>query len=153
MSLLKAIVMGGVDGVITSFAVAAGASFTDTPRRSAAIVGFSSLVADGFSMGVSEFLSSTSEHSVTQRRGAPAALGAACFVAFVAMGAVPISVFVGTTSLTSAGMFGLVELMLLGMAQSVHVAEDVLRGLLRTSCLGALAGGAAFGVAALTASV
>lgn len=152
MSLLKSIVMGGIDGTITSFAVAAGASFTDTPRDTAAVVGFSSVVADGISMGVSEYVSSTSEQAVTTRVGSPFVLAIACFSAFAGLGCVPLLVFIATENLLSTSMFALVALMLLGAGQTVFTRENVLCGLLRTALLGAFAGGAAVGVASLAAS-
>ncbi|CAM9103983.1 unnamed protein product [Ectocarpus sp. 6 AP-2014] len=54
----KAAVFGALDGVLTSFAVAAGASGGGLGTQAVLIVGVSSIVADGLSMGLGEYLSS-----------------------------------------------------------------------------------------------
>jgi len=154
MTVLRASLLGGVDGVITSFAVVAGASAASLTTRSLFVVGVSSVIADGFSMGISEFLSSTSERRATRDEEArasirPAAFGAACFSSFVACGAVPILSFVlARGSILSCAMFSLVELMLLGAARTLVTGEELLVGLVQTASLGAAAGAVAYGVAA-----
>ncbi|CAN0117381.1 unnamed protein product [Ectocarpus sp. 4 AP-2014] len=54
----KAAVFGALDGVLTSFAVVAGASGGGLGTQAVLIVGVSSIVADGLSMGLGEYLSS-----------------------------------------------------------------------------------------------
>lgn len=149
MSWLKAAVMGGVDGVITSFAVTAGAHFTVDAKRTVAVVGLSSLVADAFSMGVSEFLSSESERSLTNRRGKPLALAVLCFGSFVLCGLVPIVAFLLTGRLEASAAFAVVEFLLLGGVQAAHTQQPLLRQTAVTTALGMTAGGIAWGVAAL----
>ena len=140
--------MGGVDGVITSFAVAAGASLTASPRETAAIVGFSSLVADGLSMGVSEYLSSASEAAMTSRVGQPILLGLTCFLAFVSCGTVPLFLFVvARARLVAAAGGSLVLLLLLGAGRARVGGGRLLADAGLTAALGALAGAAAYGVA------
>lgn len=145
MSLVRAALLGGVDGVITSFAIVAAARAfdADDARDVVVVVGTSSLLADGISMGVSEYISSTSERALGQGSGEPHVLGAACFVAFVACGAVPIVAIVGTENLLAVAGLSVVELVLLGMARARATGEPVLRGLVQTAGLGAVAGGVA----------
>lgn len=164
MSVLRASLLGAVDGVITSFAIVAGAHAGDLGEGSMLVVAVSSLLADGLSMGVSEYLSSSSEKeraesvrgggsvregSIQQAR--PEVLGVACFASFVSAGAVPILAFVSFAngSLLSCAMFSLVELMLLGAARTRFTGEALLVGLGQTSLLGGLAGGVAYGVGRL----
>lgn len=149
MALAKALVMGGVDGTITSFAVIAGAHFTDDAVHTATVVGLSSVVADGLSMAVSEFVSSEAEAELRARPGAPILLAGACLLAFVACGSVPIVLFVLTGRLLSVAFFALAQLMLLGVARSLATGTTPLRPLVTTAGLGAIAGGVAFGVAGL----
>eukprot|EP00903_Cladosiphon_okamuranus_P015404 g14228.t1 len=54
----KAAVFGALDGVLTSFAVVAGASGGGLGTQAVLIVGVSTIVADGLSMGLGEYLSS-----------------------------------------------------------------------------------------------
>lgn len=153
MSFLKATILGGVDGVITSFTVAASASLLNDASRTVAVVGFSSVLADGLSMGISEYLSSSSERAMTNRPGAPVLLGLTCFLSFVLCGSFPLLMFiVSRQPLLACASFSMVELMLLGSCQALVTKESTLRGLARTSLLGAVAGVAAYALAMLIAS-
>eukprot|EP01063_Lacrimia_lanifica_P019506 TRINITY_DN2684_c0_g2_i2.p1 TRINITY_DN2684_c0_g2~~TRINITY_DN2684_c0_g2_i2.p1 ORF type:complete len:327 (+),score=173.33 TRINITY_DN2684_c0_g2_i2:66-1046(+) len=63
---VKSVVFGGLDGIITTFAVVAAAQgASDTKNFDVAttvlILGFANLFADGFSMGFGEYLSSRAE--------------------------------------------------------------------------------------------
>lgn len=55
---LKSIIFGGLDGILTSFAIVAGAAGGDLTSQVVMILGFSNILADALSMGVGEFLSS-----------------------------------------------------------------------------------------------
>ena len=152
MTILRASILGGVDGVITSFAIVAGSSAASFDRHTVLVVGTSSVLADGLSMGVSEYLSSTSERAASGARGRarPLVLGVACFASFVACGFVPIVVFLlGGQSLLACAMFALVELMLLGSGRTLFTSEPLLAGLVQTTTLGSLAGATAYGVGRL----
>lgn len=154
MSYLKALVMGGVDGVITSFAVAAGASLMNNATTAVTVVGFSSVVADGLSMGISEYVSSISEEAITQRRGSPMLMGLLCFVSFATFGSFPLVMFlVAKQKLLSCAAFSLVELMILGSCQTFITGQSLLKGLIRTTVLGTCAGLTAYGIAHLARDV
>jgi vacuolar iron transporter family protein len=58
---LKPIIFGGLDGILTSFAIVAGAAGGKLPPSVVLILGFSNIFADALSMGVGEFLSSKAE--------------------------------------------------------------------------------------------
>ena len=155
MSLVRASLLGGVDGVITSFAIVAGATAGDLGVDAVWIMGVSSVMADGFSMGISEYLSSSSARAKGEelasggRSTTPPLLGLACFTAFVACGIVPIVLYAATNGrLLAVAMFSLVELMLLGASRACVASEPLLWGLVQTTVLGACAGGVAYGVGA-----
>lgn len=59
---LKPIIFGGLDGILTSFAIVAGAAGGNLPVSTVLILGFSNIFADALSMGVGEFLSSKAEN-------------------------------------------------------------------------------------------
>ena len=152
MSLLRASLLGGVDGVITSFAIVAGTHAGEMTMNTLWIIGISSLVADGLSMGVSEYLSSSTasakgEQLQNGNDASPLCLGASCFVSFLVCGIVPTVLYALTSGrLLSVAMFSLVELMLLGAARTYFSRENLLWGLTQTASLGALAGAVAYGV-------
>ncbi len=54
-------VLGGIDGCVTTFAVVAGAVGGGLSTGVVVILGFANLLADGFSMGVSNYLGTKSE--------------------------------------------------------------------------------------------
>lgn len=55
-------VFGGIDGVITTFAVVAGVAGAQLSAAVVLILGLANLLADGFAMGIGNFLSIKSEH-------------------------------------------------------------------------------------------
>lgn len=55
-SNLRDVVFGAMDGTIITFAVVAGASGAESSAGIIVIMGLANLVADGFSMGVGDFL-------------------------------------------------------------------------------------------------
>jgi len=115
------LVYGANDGIITTFAVVAGVAGAELSAAIVVILGVANLLADGFSMAASNYLSirSRSAVEVAERRevSEPFALrhGAATFVAFVVAGAVPLVAFLlpvppalrfgATTALTLLTLF------------------------------------------------
>ena len=67
---LKASIFGGLDGILTSFAIVAGATGGNMPPSAVLILGFSNIFADALSMGVGEFLSSKAHNEwvLSERR-------------------------------------------------------------------------------------
>ena len=59
---IKSIVYGGMDGIITTFAIVAGAAGATLSPGVALIMGFANLIADGISMGVGDYFSSKAEN-------------------------------------------------------------------------------------------
>ena len=152
-SVVEPSLLGGVDGLVTSFAIVASSHYTSSPTTVVTVVGFSSLVADGMSMGISQYLSASSEGRITDpTRPSPIVLGAACALSFVLFGSVPLVAFVvGDGSMAAAVCSTLLLLALLGVLRVLPAsAHSTLKSMLRTCILGAVAGGLAYLVAALT---
>lgn len=90
------IVYGANDGIITTFAVIAGAAGAGFSSSIIIVLGIANLIADGFSMGASKYLSLSSEQSVDKagsEKRSPFEDGAATFVAFVLAGSLPLIPF------------------------------------------------------------
>ena len=66
---LKNIIYGGVDGVITTFAIVTASYAADLNVKTILILGLSNVLADGFSMGFGDYTSSYSErdHFLSER--------------------------------------------------------------------------------------
>ena len=94
---LPEFVYGGIDGTVTTFAVVAGSIGASLGSSIVLILGFANLFADGFSMAVSNYLSTKSRndlerHNENKRNARKTAL--ATFVAFILIGFVPLLSFV-----------------------------------------------------------
>lgn len=59
---VKLIVFGGLDGILTSFAIVAGAAGVGLGVKAVLAIGISNVLADALAMGVGEYLSTKSEH-------------------------------------------------------------------------------------------
>ena len=57
-------VLGGIDGCITTFAVVSGSVGAGFPSSVAVILGFANLIADGFSMAISNYEASKAEQDL-----------------------------------------------------------------------------------------
>eukprot|EP00486_Rosalina_sp_Unknown_P012610 CAMPEP_0201591922 /NCGR_PEP_ID=MMETSP0190_2-20130828/189958_1 /ASSEMBLY_ACC=CAM_ASM_000263 /TAXON_ID=37353 /ORGANISM="Rosalina sp." /LENGTH=275 /DNA_ID=CAMNT_0048050461 /DNA_START=32 /DNA_END=859 /DNA_ORIENTATION=+ len=58
---VKSIIYGGLDGIITTFAIVAGIAGADLTTDVILVLGFANLIADGLSMGIGDYLSEVSE--------------------------------------------------------------------------------------------
>ena len=152
---LRPAILGGVDGVITSFTIVAGASAGALSTRAVVVVGTSSLLADGVSMGVSEFLSSAAATAGRSTDGAlsPARLGLVCFSSFVFFGALPLAAYLALMdSLAASAASALAALAILGVARARIADESVPKGIVQTVTLGSAAGLVAYAVGILAAT-
>jgi VIT1/CCC1 family predicted Fe2+/Mn2+ transporter len=59
---IKSVVYGGLDGIITTFAVVAGVAGASLASGVVLILGFANLIADGLSMAMGDFLSTKAEN-------------------------------------------------------------------------------------------
>ena len=66
-SYLRDFIFGGIDGAVTTFAVVCGVEGAALPVRIIIILGAANLLADGFSMAVSNFLGTRAEHQMRAR--------------------------------------------------------------------------------------
>lgn len=64
---IQDIVYGGIDGIVTTFAVVSGSEGAMLPNYIVIILGYANLFADGMSMGVGNFLSIRSERDNYER--------------------------------------------------------------------------------------
>ena len=158
---VRSAVLGGVDGIITSFVVVSGGRGAGLSPTSTLAVGFASLLADGLSMAVSELNSVRSPFAVA------AFQAAACMLSFVAAGSLPLLSFLAAFSLGPDAGTGVsaavaaVELFGIGAARSwARESRDGdgpngsgsawrrrMTGGFLTLGTGAIAGAAAYGVA------
>jgi VIT1/CCC1 family predicted Fe2+/Mn2+ transporter len=60
-------VLGAIDGTVTTFAIVAGVAGAELSTTVAMVLGLANVLADGFSMAVSNYLKATADHHVVER--------------------------------------------------------------------------------------
>lgn len=160
---LPEFVYGGIDGVVTTYAVVAGAVGASLSPAVILILGFANLLADGFSVGVSSYFSSKSEmdlHSnhtdyklYAKKDGHPIKSGLATFISFVIMGFLTLLSFVlaifipdieENQFIYSTILTGL-ALVIVGIIKGEVTKKHPFRSALETLLIGSIAAALAFG--------
>ena len=152
---IKDLVYGANDGIITTFAVVSGVAGAELEPRIVVILGFANLLADGFSMGASNFLAIRSEEDVRQASGLgvqepfPARHSLATFLAFVVAGVVPLISYVvalDAPRFPMAVALTLATLFAVGSARSLVTDRPWWRNGLEMLVVGSAAAALAYGV-------
>lgn len=139
---LPEFVYGGVDGIVTTFAVIAGAFGASLSAHVILILGFANLFADGFSMAASNYLS----HTENNPERHPFKTALATFISFVVIGFIPLFsfVFFETYQVESAIVFTAFAFLIVGYVKG-HVAKRHKgRTMLETIAIGGMAATIAF---------
>ena len=140
------IVYGANDGIVTTFTVVAGVEGAKLKPLVIIIIGIVNLLADGFSMGASRYLSqraTDAAQSISPSLAGPLYHGAVTFFAFVICGSVPLLSFILPLSkshhfLISTIMTGL-TLFIVGSLRVLVTKKGALRGGLEMLMVGGLA--------------
>jgi len=159
---LPQFVYGGIDGAITTVAVVAAAIGASLSASIVLILGFANLVADGFSMGVSNYLSSKSKKDLHRNhedaehyamKGHQAAKnGLATFLSFVVIGLIPLIPFVAAVYFETLNdinfilsiIFTGVALTIVGWVKGTIVEKNSIDSALETLIIGGIAASLAF---------
>ena len=156
---LPDLVYGANDGIITTFAVVSGVVGAALSETVILILGFANLLADGFSMGASNYLARRSNVEIDASNDRADALrhGAATIVGFVTAGTVPLVAYLApigedfrfptAVGLTAAALFAV------GASRSVVTKRGFLRSGGEMLLVGSLAAMVAFAIGALLAGV
>lgn len=151
---LRDLVYGANDGIITTLAVVAGVSGAALAPKVAVILGLANLLADGFSMGASNYLGMKSE---LERQRAkvdiqqPLSHGLATFLAFVVAGGVPLLGYAlapawGTQPFPAALVVAGLTLATVGGARARFTDRGVVPSALEMVLIGGLAAAVAYAV-------
>jgi len=156
---LPDLVYGANDGIITTFAVVCGVVGADLEERIILILGFANLVADGFSMGASNFLSRRSYAKASERADRPEAArhGGATIAGFLTAGTVPLIAYLvplpDAQRFPAAIALTLTTLFAVGAARAIVTKLGWVRSGAEMLLVGALAAAVAFGIGALASSL
>ncbi|HEX9817403.1 MAG TPA: VIT1/CCC1 transporter family protein [Patescibacteria group bacterium] len=149
---LRNAVFGGLDGIVTTFAVMAGATGANLPTRVIIILGLANLLADGFSMGVGSYMGEKSEQQfktkakINFQTTKPVLSGLITFFAFLIIGLIPIIPVLLLAQVSFSEILILVAIILfvLGSFRSRISAIDWWRGGLEMTVAGVIASLIAF---------
>lgn len=156
---LPDLVFGANDGIITTFAVVSGVVGASLSNRIILILGFANLVADGVSMGASNYLARRSEADAVEdpARRLVARKGLATFVGFVAAGVIPLTAYLvplpddarygAAIGLTACALF------LVGASRAFFRDRGFLRSGFEMLLVGSVAAVLAYAVGALAAEL
>ncbi len=159
---LRDLIYGANDGIITTFAVVTGVTGAALHPRIVLILGLANLLADGFSMGASNFLSIRSDEAARRAEGAgalepfPFRHGAVTFAAFVLAGAIPLASYLldlGDAAFAVAIALTVLALFMVGAARVVVTDATWWRSGLEMTGIGVVAAAVAYGVGALIATL
>lgn len=103
MSLyLSDFIYGGIDGIVTTFSIVAGSSGGELLRNVIIILGLSNVISDGFSMGVSRYISLKTElRQELAVNKDPLISGIVTFSSFIIVGMMPLLPFLINDSKSS----------------------------------------------------
>lgn len=93
---LSEFIYGSIDGIITTFSIVAGSAGGNLAQRVILVLGISNVLSDGYSMGISRYLSALAEEEqelITHEKP-PWLAGVITFLSFVIVGMLPILPFV-----------------------------------------------------------
>jgi VIT1/CCC1 family predicted Fe2+/Mn2+ transporter len=155
---LPDLVYGANDGIITTFAVVAGVVGASLANSVVVILGLANLVADGLSMGASNYLARRSTvHEDLVARSEAGRHGLATTAGFVAVGVLPLAAYVlplpddgrfpVAVAISAAALFGV------GAARTFVTRRGFFRSGAEMLLVGAAAGLVAYVVGALAATV
>ena len=153
------LVYGANDGIITTFAVVSGVVGADLSERVILILGFANLLADGISMGASNFLARRSHAEAAERadRQEAARHGAATVVGFVTAGTIPLVAYLApfpdSERFAAAIALTLATLFAVGASRALITRLGWIRSGLEMLFVGAVAAGVAYGIGALASAL
>lgn len=157
------LVYGANDGIITTFAIVAGVAGAALSAQVVIILGVANLLADGFSMGASNFLSIRSRSAMETSDGVPVSEpfalrhGLATVLAFVVAGVVPLLAYV--LPVPDADRFPVATVLTLGILFIVGASRTLVTGGrwfvngIEMLAIGALAAAVAYGIGRFLAGV
>jgi VIT1/CCC1 family predicted Fe2+/Mn2+ transporter len=141
------IIFGGIDGIVTTFAIVSGVVGAALSPFIVFILGIASLFADGVSMGVSNYLSTKTENQIKKDINKnPIGSGIATFFAFIIFGAIPLIPYVvfqfssfDFGVFTVSSILTVFTFILLGYLKTKIVGTNMIKTIFETLIIGIVA--------------
>lgn len=139
------VIFGGIDGIITTFAVVAGVVGAGLSSLVIFILGISNLLADGFSMAVSNYLATQSGNQIEHKNyKKPIHSAYVTFLSFLLFGSIPllpyllmkISFFDFYNPFILSSCFAFLTFAVLGFLKSKATRRDWKKSIIETVFIG-----------------
>lgn len=140
-------IFGSIDGLVTTFAVVSGVIGASFSPIVILVLGFANLFADGFSMAISNYLSSQSEEDLHEyiKEKKPFIAATTTFVAFVVVGFVPLIPYIFPLNInnlhkfTASSILTLIAFCVVGYIKGHVTNKNKLSAAVETLLIGSLA--------------
>ncbi len=162
LKYLPEFVYGSIDGTVTTFAIIAGIAGASLDSGIVLILGFSNVLADGFSMASSNYLSEESHSDQLladgeEHNGNPFKTALATFFSFIIVGSIPLISYVIsylkpesiTNEFKTASILTLITFFIIGLIRGSVSHRSSIKTAVQTCIIGLIAALVAYGVGAL----
>lgn len=139
---LPQIIYGGIDGLVTTFAVVAGATGGGLSAKTVIIMGIANVLADGVSMSIGAYLSTRDD---SEKRICAYCVGTATFFAFLFFGFLPLLPYIFSFgSFALSGIITGIAFVSIGYLKGIMNRKSLLAAIIQTVSLGGIAAGIAY---------
>lgn len=155
---LPEFVYGSIDGTVTTFAIISGVAGAGLDTTVVIILGFSNVLADGFSMASSNYLSEQAHQDQVSRNdhGNPLKTAFATFFSFISIGSIPVVSYIVATLIPTLQPYSFwfaalctgLTFIGIGATRGFITGKNSLRTAIETLAVGTIAAGVAYGVGA-----
>jgi VIT1/CCC1 family predicted Fe2+/Mn2+ transporter len=129
--LLRTIMMGGTDGIITIFNIISSIEGSKLNYKYIFILGLAVLLSDAISMGTGEFISVKAEHEYNKSKDNinPKKNGIIMFISFVCFGMIPLIIYFIALKINNKNKYFntyisvILALFILGVVKSIYTKE------------------------------
>lgn len=160
---LPEFVYGSIDGTVTTFAIIAGIAGANLSAATVVILGFSNVLADGFSMASSNYLSEQShqDQNPGDNHQSPLKTAVATFISFITIGSIPVVSYIIAENIpmfmNNAFLFATIctgiTFIGIGAVRGKISGKHPLRTSLETLAIGTIAALVAYGVGAFLGNI
>lgn len=144
---------GAIDGTVTTFAIISAVSGAALSPAIVLVLGFSNVLADGFSMAASNYLSEKSDTALNGlgEKESPLKTASVTFISFVLIGSIPILPFAilynsDANSFLVSIIATVIAFLIIGYVRGRVTKENRIVAALETLAIGAIAAAIAYGV-------
>ncbi len=140
---LPQFVYGSIDGTVTTFAVVAGVAGASLSPVIVLVLGVANVLADGFSMASSNYLSERSKHENDKTDALKTSI--ATFVAFIMVGIIPIIPYIFKLNIFNFSSFKIscyltgLTFLVIGLVRGYVIRENKLSSAIETLIIGGTA--------------